>query len=278
MDKKNLIAFLVLSLGGAAAQQPAVPAAAAAEAQGWRKTCRGRDAGAKPATPRKWPPLLVAQHRRRKCSARTGTRRELLCTPDVPEVPLEFVSLGSLDRDTGYRMLVTLTNQGAAVRRAELSSPRFLDLTDRSGYLGHLEFENDADGVKCESSAQARPRATAGILKLATSSPVSNEPTTSRSRSKRSTNSKLSARKPTPARRSSSPSPAATIRRKQLTAKLVRRPLEVMRRKSTTFDAQGDVPDDFVDPPSFLVGMAAREREFSADAADNSPPGSRGPR
>src|SRR5437764_6017344 len=58
------------------------------------------------------------------------------------DVPDETVTLGSADEKSPYRMLVTLTNRGAAVERIELSSPRFHDLDDRSGYLGHLALSN----------------------------------------------------------------------------------------------------------------------------------------
>ena len=54
------------------------------------------------------------------------------------EVPLEFYTLGSVDPESGYRMLITLTNQGAAVERIELSSPRYRDLDFQGGYLGHI--------------------------------------------------------------------------------------------------------------------------------------------
>jgi len=66
--------------------------------------------------------------------------------PDV-KAPLRvapkpaFVTLGSLDPASPYRSLVTLTNLGAAVVRIELNSPRFTDLEDRSGYLGHVALE-----------------------------------------------------------------------------------------------------------------------------------------
>ena len=53
-------------------------------------------------------------------------------------VPQKWVALGSADPDSPYRMLVTLNNRGAAVERIELSSPRYRDLENRSGYLGHL--------------------------------------------------------------------------------------------------------------------------------------------
>ena len=48
-----------------------------------------------------------------------------------------LVTLGSLDPASPFREMVTLTNLGAAVVRIELNSPRFDDLEDRSGYLGH---------------------------------------------------------------------------------------------------------------------------------------------
>src|SRR5215469_17281538 len=51
------------------------------------------------------------------------------------EPALEFYSLGSVDPSDPYRMLATITNRGAAVERIELSSRRFHDLEDRSGYL-----------------------------------------------------------------------------------------------------------------------------------------------
>src|SRR4051812_46117165 len=60
--------------------------------------------------------------------------------------PAQFVALGSLDPNSGYRMLVTLTNAGAAVLRAEMTSNRYRDQHDWSGYLGDLELKNVAGG------------------------------------------------------------------------------------------------------------------------------------
>ena len=59
-----------------------------------------------------------------------------------------------------YRMLVTLTNKGAAVARIELNSPRYCDIDDRSGYLGHLVMDSRrsaATAARCRSSGPARP-------------------------------------------------------------------------------------------------------------------------
>ncbi len=69
---------------------------------------------------------------------------------DFPKIKPEErrVTLGSADPDSPYRMLVTLTDRGAAVERIELNSPRYVALTDpngflseTAGYLGHLALD-----------------------------------------------------------------------------------------------------------------------------------------
>jgi YidC/Oxa1 family membrane protein insertase len=71
---------------------------------------------------------------------------------EAPEPKPEWFTLGSADpsENNRYRLLVTFSNQGAAVERIELSNARFRDLEDRSGYLGHLAAEDTpgGDGVK----------------------------------------------------------------------------------------------------------------------------------
>ena len=46
-------------------------------------------------------------------------------------------------------MLVTLSSEGASLARLELSSERYRDLEDRSGYLGHLVMDNSDKGPGC---------------------------------------------------------------------------------------------------------------------------------
>ena len=58
--------------------------------------------------------------------------------PPQPKEPERWLTLGSANPDDPYRMLVTLTNKGAAVTRIELSSPKYRDIDHRNGYLGHL--------------------------------------------------------------------------------------------------------------------------------------------
>lgn len=76
-----------------------------------------------------------------------------------------WVTLGSGDPAAPYRMLVTLTNRGAAVERVELNSPRFHDLEDRSGYLGHLAGQKAPGNAGCrvEVVGAGTPAARAGL-------------------------------------------------------------------------------------------------------------------
>ena len=63
---------------------------------------------------------------------------------DVPQrVPPEprLITLGSLHPEHPYRGMATVTNLAAAAVRFELKSPRFRDLEDRGGYLGHLTLD-----------------------------------------------------------------------------------------------------------------------------------------
>jgi YidC/Oxa1 family membrane protein insertase len=91
--------------------------------------------------------------------------KEGLPAIEQPVVPLQWITLGSADARDPYRMLVTLTNRGAAVARIELSSPRYLDLDDRTGYLGHVSAEPSEGGKGCQVDVVGRgtPAARAGL-------------------------------------------------------------------------------------------------------------------
>ena len=49
-----------------------------------------------------------------------------------------FISLGSHDPKSPYRMNVSLTNKGAAVTRIELNDPKYREVQDQTGYLGQI--------------------------------------------------------------------------------------------------------------------------------------------
>jgi len=92
--------------------------------------------------------------------------------PEPRTTPHQWACLGSADPDpkNPYRMLVTLTSRGAAVARIELASPRYRDLDDRSGHLGHLvldreEIPPELDGKGCpvQVVGPGTPAAAAGL-------------------------------------------------------------------------------------------------------------------
>lgn len=60
-------------------------------------------------------------------------------------VARQRITLGSLDPKSGYNLLVTLDNRGAAIERIEFND-RFHDLDDFSGYIGHLALADTPQG------------------------------------------------------------------------------------------------------------------------------------
>jgi len=50
----------------------------------------------------------------------------------------QWITLGSMNPDSDYRMLMTFTNQGAAPCRIELNTPQYRDVQQLSGYLGQI--------------------------------------------------------------------------------------------------------------------------------------------
>lgn len=83
---------------------------------------------------------------------------------DLP--PPQRYTLGSLDPASGYRMLVTFTNVGAAMEMAELNNGRLHDLDDLEhfgGYLGHLAADAAAAGAVVQVVGPGTPAAAAGL-------------------------------------------------------------------------------------------------------------------
>jgi len=161
--------------------------------------------------------------------------------------PQKWISLGSADADSPYRMLVTLNSRGAAVERIELSSPRYRDLENRSGYLGHLAPGDapEKGGALVRVVGPGTPAAAAGLQ-------VDDVITALDKQKVSSAVALIDALEQTEPGQSIQ----LTVKRegepKELTAKLDREPLSVIRPE---FDSQRvDVlrPDNH-DPLSFLM-------------------------
>ena len=178
-----LLAFGVVmanTYSSATAQPPEQPKAAAkadadkqdAEA---KKAEPGKEAPPRPrklareperAAPRRPPP-------KPKGAAREAPAVEAPAGP-VPAVtgPQRWVTLGSADPGSPYRMLVTLTDRGAAVARIELNSPRYRSLTGpdgtlayKGGYLGRVVMDEtrEGKGAAVEVVGPGTPAAKAGL-------------------------------------------------------------------------------------------------------------------
>jgi YidC/Oxa1 family membrane protein insertase len=90
---------------------------------------------------------------------------------EVPEPPASIsnvarrrVTLGSLDPNSPYTLLVTFDNRGGAIERIEFNN-KYHDLDDRSGYLGQLApTDAQGGGVEVNVVGPGTPAALAGLL------------------------------------------------------------------------------------------------------------------
>lgn len=80
-----------------------------------------------------------------------------------PTTPRAFVSMGSVDPKTGYPFLAAFDNRGAAVHRVELSDPKYRELEETLGYLGHLDVVSAGNGVRVRTVGAGTPAAAAGV-------------------------------------------------------------------------------------------------------------------
>lgn len=72
----------------------------------------------------------------------------------------KWVTLGSLDPSSGYRMLVTLDSQGAGVVSVELGGEarrQYFDVDATHGYLGYLAAEEVEGGLKVNAVGSGTP-------------------------------------------------------------------------------------------------------------------------
>ncbi|MDO5552954.1 MAG: YidC/Oxa1 family insertase periplasmic-domain containing protein [Planctomycetia bacterium] len=103
--------------------------------------------------------------------ALTQLPEELALVAGQEQTP-RFVTLGSLDPESPWRMLVTLSNQGAAVTRVELNEKAYNDTHDKTGYLGQIivdealaaaELEQKLPGLGVQVVGAGTPAAKAGL-------------------------------------------------------------------------------------------------------------------
>ncbi|RMF39994.1 MAG: membrane protein insertase YidC [Planctomycetota bacterium] len=88
-------------------------------------------------------------------------------SPAADSFPTRIVTLGSMDPNSGYRLLVTLTSRGAGVERAEFVEQkkpgrfRYRALEHDGGYLGYLALGIADEGLLIRAVPPGSPAATA---------------------------------------------------------------------------------------------------------------------
>lgn len=229
------------------------------------------DADALPPAPD--PMLTAEQPGASKPDQDTGPQVAARPPPAAPAGPEQIIALGSVDPADGYRMGMILTNRGANVLRLELSDPRYRDIEDHSGYLGHLAAKDAPGGALARVVVPGTPAAQAGLQ--------AGDVITKISREKTGDSTIDSAADLTAALEKTKPheeieltfvhgaAPAKTV-----SVSLTRRPLEVMRPEIENLRMRGaKIPDDFEDPPSFRLTLQQIDEDDKLKKLDSELPG-----
>ncbi len=106
--------------------------------------------------------LLEEAKEKKKGLAKEAAQRMATEDPDFvlpPQPPRELFTLGSMDPKDNYQLLVTLDNQGAAIKRIELIAQkrpghfdyRSLHSKEREGYLGYLALVESTSSLDVQS-------------------------------------------------------------------------------------------------------------------------------
>ena len=165
--ERRFVLFLVLSFAILLGYYAIFPPHRPPRRQG-QAAAKGKGAAEKPKPPaggEKEQSKASQKPAAEKPAAKAEKAAPAIQAAPEPAVPEQWVTLGSADDADPYRMLVTLTNKGAAVARIELSSPRYCDIDDRSGYLGHLVMDSALHGNGCpvQVVGPGTPAAEAGL-------------------------------------------------------------------------------------------------------------------
>src|SRR4051794_39680057 len=246
-----LIALAVFLLAGKLFPPPPQPAKPKPGAAAPAKDAKDKGApnAAAPAADAKKTDKAEAENQP-KAPAAPGDLPGVSASP----LPAQFVAIGSADPNSGYRMLVTLTNAGAAVVRAEMSSPRYRDQEDWNGYLGDLELKTVPGGVQVQVAGPGTPAANAKIAVGDVIVGVGN-PQTKEIKTAADLMAALSGTKPdqefTLQVRHGENGPQPIV------VRLMRRPFAVVRPEIENYRMREvDPPKDFVERPSFLLTLA----------------------
>ena len=157
-----------------------------------------------------------------------------------------FFTLGSVSADGSDRFLITINPMGGTIRRVELNYRHqknerivYRELSDKSGYLGHLEPIESADGLRVRVVGPGTPADDAGIRVNDILHSIGDKPITSAA----DFGKMLASTKP-------GDSLQVTVKRDGRTVNqnvaLTEKPIELIRPENTSVSKGFDLPESFV--------------------------------
>ena len=106
-------------------------------------------------------------------STPTQTNGESVQKDGLPKTVAEpdWITLGSMNPDSPYRMLITFTNRGAVPSRIEINTPQYRDVQELSGYLGQIvadqrRADESEDGVIVQVVGHGTPAGRDNVLQV----------------------------------------------------------------------------------------------------------------
>jgi YidC/Oxa1 family membrane protein insertase len=262
LDQRRFIAFLAVSMGAMLLFNVLFPPAKPAPQAGQGAAASGKAPAKEGDKAAQAAAKADDESKAKDLAEKPAANVAALPAVAAANGPEGFVTLGSLDMNSDYRMLVTLTTAGAAVHRAEMASPRFRDQHDWSGYLGDLELKDTPGGVQVQVVGAGTPAANATAD--GKSVPLeSGDVITGIGSPKIATFKGVAEFNSTLAQIDPGQDIVLQVRHgdgapQPRTVRLVRRPLAVLRPEAENYALRGaPLPVGFVDRPSFLISIAS---------------------
>lgn len=178
-----------------------------------------------------------------------------------------YLTLGSIDPQGPYRFAATFDSHGAVVHRLEMASGKYRDLDDHSGFLGDLELLKSQGGLEVQVVVPGSPAAAAGLER--------GDVITSLKVAGRKVEGDQLAEAGDLERALADTKPGQSIeiaiqrdgKTQQLTAKLIREPLDLVRPEAENILLHSDeLPKDFQAHPSLEVSLASVGPQPPAEA------------
>lgn len=180
--------------------------------------------------------------------------------------PRKFATLGSVNPESDYRMLVTLDSKGGSVYRVEMSNPNYLSYEhdEDGGYFGHLAFDDEGgQGVLINAVGDGTPAAESGMKPGDTIIEINGEPIgniadlqAAMKNTKPGQEIEIEVSRPADENSGEEADGEAKPQRLPLSVKLRKHPVEVIKPEATVLPVPNALPQFVEHPAAFLTTLA----------------------